>query len=242
MDRFYFRADDQFTQEDLAKIYAKYPQYDILFGVDPGEGDTPSDVAQPLINYIKDYKTFHLHIYLVGPGMLSWSSQERAQIKKFAASVGIDINKKSWYDKWIEWGWKDKVLQQFEYYWNTFGVYSCEIDNLDSALDTEDKLLVYYSDLKSSLAQKNMGCKLMLKNISEDALYELIKQPVLCKDFLAPFAIFEKGSGNPKTQMMLCEKLGIQAITPINGLMDTYNYGVDKKGIKWEVDKDNILV
>lgn len=122
------------------------------------------------------------------------------------------------------------------------GVYSCEIDNLDSALKTEDELLVYFSELKASLLQKNIGAKLLLKNLSEDALHELVNQASLYKDFLCPFGLFEKGSGNPKTQMMLCEKLGIQAVTPKNGLMDTYNYGVDKKGIKWEVDKNNILV
>lgn len=239
--RFFFDANDGIPNNKLNRIISKYGADNILVGIDPGEDDRPSDVAQPMFDYLKD-NNVAIHVYLVGPGMMSWSSQERNQIKKFARSIGIDVNAKNWHNEWIDWGWKAKVIEQFEYYYKEYNAYSCEIDNLDSGLKSNE-YIDFFLELKIELQKRNVQTKLFLKNLDDDQLndlFEKFKEGEITLDNICEYAIFEKGTGSPKHQLMMCEKMGIQAITPLNGLKDTYHYGVVDSGIPYEVDENNV--
>lgn len=240
--KFFFRSDNGVSTKTINAAIKEYGNDNILVGSDPGETDRPSEDAAPLLDFLAQ-KQVPIHMYLVGPGMMSWSSQERAQIKRFAASVGINTKKADWHDKWIDWGWEEKVLEQFTFYHKTYNVYSCEIDNLDSALKPE-QYIDYFIRLKKSLTKASITTKLFLKNLDDDVLHDLVdeyKRGNLGLDFLCEYAIFEKGTGKPRTQLMLCEQMGIQAITPTNGLMSTYNYGVKDDGILYECDVNNLI-
>lgn len=238
LSRFFFNSNNGIPPKKIDAIFKKYGS-NILIGVDPGENDTPSDVAKPSLDYLK-FKNIATHVYLIGPGMLSWSAQERNQIKKYAKSVGIDVTKPKWHDEWIEGGgWKRKTLQQFQYYSSNYNAYSCEIDNLDSAIQNDpDKTIKYFFELKNDLQKQNIKTKLHLKNLNEKQLEIVISNnKELTLDFLCEYATFEKGTGNSKKQLDLCASIGIQAITPINGLNPTYNYGVKDDGIPYEIKK-----
>lgn len=234
-DRFFFNCNDGISRARLKQIKAKYGT-NVLIGVDPGPEIDPSDVAQEMIDNIKELG-FGLHIYLVGPGMMTWSAGERAQIKMQAESVQIDTNKKKWHDEWIDWGWRDFVEYRFQYYYKTHNAHSCEIDNLDSALgDDPDAYVEYYKELFGNLKQKNIPVKLMLKNLSEEKILALINYDswtpgITLNNSLCEWGMFEEGSGDSEEQINLCKKLGIMAITPENGLTDTYHYGVVAAGV-----------
>jgi hypothetical protein len=238
--RFFFNSNNGISTKKLQQISQKYLN-DVLVGIDPGD-DRPSDVALPMFAECQRL-TLPVHVYFVGPGMLSWSSQERNQIIRHAKSVGIDTSKKNWHAEWIDWGWKDKVVEQVKFYqqtyWDVFT--SFEIDNLDSAIDNDpDKTVKYYYQLFKTIGSEDHPT-LMLKNMSEDQLHAIIDARSELSAHLSRFAIFEKGTGNPRTQMRLCEMIGIQAITPINGLNDTWHYGVTDSGVKYECDPNNLL-
>lgn len=242
--RFFFNSNNGISPKRLQMISNKYLA-DVLIGIDPGD-DRPTDVAQPMFDTC-DKLHLPIHVYFVGPGMLSWSSQERQQIIRHAKSVGVDTSNKNWHSEWIDWGWKKKVLEQVTYYHKTYWTIfdSFEIDNLDSALDNDpDATVKYYVELGKAIDkiesdQKNI--RLMLKNMSEDQLHAIIDARDQLEHMFSDFAIFEKGTGNPRTQMRLCELIGIQAITPINGLNDTYHYGVVDAGVLYECDLNNQL-
>ena len=210
----------------------------VLIGTDPGEKDTPSDVAKPQLDYLKS-KKIPTHIYLVGPGMMSWSEQERNQIKRYAKSIGINTSKNDWHKQWISIGWKKKVFQQFEYYYKNYNAYSCEIDNLDSAIANNPiKTIEYFKQLKTELRAANVPTKLMLKNLDIEQLKAVSNNiSDLGLDFLCEYAIFEKGTGNPNKQIELCKSIKIQAITPINGLNDTNHYGVIDAGVAYKCNE-----
>ena len=240
ISRFFFNSNKGISSKKIDSIVSKYGT-NILIGCDPGENDIPSDVATPQLEYLKQLK-IPTHVYFVGPGMLSWSQQERNQIKRFAKSVGIDINNSNWHKEWISYGWEQKTLQQFEWYYNNYNCYSMEIDNLDSVFeDKQDKLIPWLLKFKDKLASKKIKTKLMLKNLSTDQINNLLSNNRnFGVDFLCEFAIFEKGTGKPKEQLRLMETIGIQAITPINGLNDTHNYGVIDSGVEYSCDKSNL--
>lgn len=229
--RYFFNANKGISPKQINNLVNKYGN-NILIGVDPGENDTPSDVAKPSLDCLKNLK-IPAHIYCVGPGMMSWSQQERNQIKRYAKSVGIDISKNDWHKEWLAHGWEKKTLQQFKWYNDNYNAYSMEIDNLDAVFEKkQDALIPWFIQLKKNLRNANVKTKLMLKNLSDDQLHDLIDANAdLNLEFLCGFAMFEKGTGNPRTQIKLCESIGIQAITPINGLNDTQNYGVVDSGV-----------
>jgi len=78
----------------------------------------------------------------------------------------------------------------------------------------------------------------MLKNLSIEQLNAVVDNiDSLGLNFLCEYAIFEKGTGNPKTQIKLCESIKIQAITPINGLNDTNHYGVVASGVPYKCNE-----
>ena len=237
LGRYFFNSNNGISSKKLDAIVQQYG-LNVLVGVDPGENDTPSDVAKPQLDYQKQRK-IPTHIYLVGPGMMSWSQQERNQIKRFAKSVGIDINKKDWQKNWFSFGWKQKNLQQFQYYFSNYNAYSCEIDNLDSAIQNDpDKTISFFKELKADLQKHNISTKLMLKNLSIEQLNAVVDNiDSLGLNFLCEYAIFEKGTGNPKTQIELCKSIKIQAITPINGLNDTNHYGVVASGVPYKCNE-----
>lgn len=222
---FYHSSESQYTEKEVAGFTEKYGQ-DILIGGDPGYGDEFIAAMQAV-----DRHGAYKHVYLVGPGMMEWSAEEREEIKRNAKSIGIDVSKKTWQDQWFqEGGWEKKVHHWFREY-NQMGFYSAEIDNLDAIWEQDPT--EYISFIKRfDEFQDNYGLaiKLMVKNLSEKQLEALIEYKPR-KDLLCEFGMFEKGSGDPKKQLTLAKKLGIKAVTPNNGLKDTKTYGTGRKAI-----------
>ncbi len=223
MERFFFRCNN-ITPKELKQLIAKHGT-DILVGVDPGLNTKPDEDANILLTTMES-SGVSKHVYLVGPGMWSWSSEERKQIKEFASSVGINIDEEGWKEKWFSSGWKTKVQRLIYYYKNIWNVNSFEIDNLDSA-----KNFNIVEFIKNEWPSMSGGSLLMLKNVSEDDLEEILTLDPVHLLRLSPFAMFEEGTGDPETQIRLCEDMGIKAITPINGIRDTNDYGVIDEGI-----------
>ena len=196
ISRFFFNSNKGISSKKIDSIVSKYGT-NILIGCDPGENDTPSDVATPQLDYLKQLK-IPTHIYFVGPGMLSWSQQERNQIKRFAKSVGIDINNSNWHKEWISYGWEQKTLQQFEWYYNNYNCYSMEIDNLDSVFeDKQDKLIPWLLEFKDKLASKKIKTKLMLKNLSTDQINNLFSNRLRAILHIAEARLVGQGIDEP---------------------------------------------
>lgn len=234
LKRFYLNCNDGISPKRVAEIVAEHGSR-VLIGIDPGMTDRPSEDALETINAVKKHKA-KLHVYLVGPGMWSWSEDERRQIRYLAKSVGIATTEPGWKAKWYKSGWEDKVFEQFAYYHDKYNAYSCEIDNLDSStLETDfEAYLEFYKRFSKKLKDAGIVTRLMLKNIDEDGL-ELIKEAVdnkeLDREFLADWGMFENGSGTAKKQIAICKEMGIYACTPISGITHTNAYGVVNKGV-----------
>jgi hypothetical protein len=196
-----------------------------LIGVDPGDHFAPDDYVIP---FLRSFKTTQpLHFYCVGLGEMSWSAQERRQIEYLANIAKVDMTKDTWHDDWVSTGWHRYVWAFFNLYHKNYNAYSIEIDNLDGAFDgNDDALLDYFAKLEANLRDAKVPTKLMLKNVSGNVLKRL--KPT---GFFAPWAIFEEGTGNENYQLVRCAELGIQAITPSTGLLDTNHYGVIDEGI-----------
>jgi len=224
--RFWHESSTQFNDNDVAEYVAKYGK-NILIGGDPGHG-TDFEEAMRAVDRHGALK----HVYLVGPGMMSWSQEERDQIRSHARSVGIDTSKTGWHDLWFDWGWKRKQEKEFVYF-DKKGFYSGEIDNVDGPIDQENvaKYVAYVKELFKFFEANKLKIKLAVKNLSEDQLKGLEDAGLGCHKYLAPYGLFEKGSGNPKEQIRLAAKLCVKAVTPINGLRDTHNYGTTRAGI-----------
>ena len=240
LSRFFLNCNDGISPTQVSNIVGKYGQ-NVLIGVDPGMKDRPDVDAEKSILAIGEVGA-RLHVYLVGPGMMSWSKAEADQIMYLAKSVNINTNKNNWHSEWSNWGWKAKNLEQFEYYYKTYNAYSCEIDNIDSSYIGEDvdKLTFYYVELYNNLKSKGIKTKLMMKNLSEKQLQsiaKLVDSKIFGLDFLCEFGMFEAGSGDPTQQIILCKNMGIQAVTPLNGLTDTNHYGTIASGVPYNVKR-----
>lgn len=245
LKRFYLNCNDGIPAKRVHQIVSKYGK-DVLIGIDPGLDDSPADEVLETLQAIKETGA-RLHVYLVGPGMWSWSEEERQQITRFAESVGVDTSQKDWHkEEWLDWGWRDKVISQILWYKAEYDVYSVEIDNIDSALEQDaDKTVDYYSELALDLKLFNNNTKLMMKNLNEEQLEAVIKatddpKSDINKDFLCEWAMFEEGSGDPDKQIELCKKIDIKAVTPISGITDTNHYGVVKEGVPYDLDNNDI--
>jgi hypothetical protein len=236
LDRFFLNCNDGIPPLRVKKLVDTYGK-NILIGIDPGEKDSPDEDSMLTVKSVKSVGA-NLHVYLVGPGMMSWSAGERKQIEYLAKSVKIDTNKSDWKKVWYSTGWKTKNLQQFEYYYKNHNAYSCEIDNIDSSTigNDPDKTVAFYKDLEKQLKAKGIKTKLMIKNLNEDQLRAVIAAK-FTTDFLCEFGMFEEGTGSPKQQIALCEKLGIKAITPISGITDTDHYGTVASGVEYNLAK-----
>jgi len=236
LKRFFLNCNDGIPPLRVKKLVDTHGK-DILIGIDPGYSDTPDEDAMPTVKSVKSLGT-NLHVYLVGPGMWSWSKEEQNQIRYLAGTVGINTKQNGWKTKWYSKGWREKNLQQFEYYYKTHNAYSCEIDNLDSSTIKNDpeKTVQFYTELRDQLKAKNIKTKLMIKNLDEDQLQAVIDAK-FDTSFLCEFGMFEAGSGSPKKQIALCAKLGIQAVTPITGITDTHAYGTVAAGVEYKVTK-----
>jgi hypothetical protein len=182
------------------------------------------------------------HVYLVGPGMMSWSKAEAQEVKDNAESVGIDTSSSDWKDKWYhQGGWEIKVQQWFAEY-SAKGYYSAEIDNLDSVWDQDPQANLDFLIRFSKYCRDNsINTKLMVKNLNTDQLSVILDaidktNPLFDIDFLAPFGMFEAGTGNPKEQIYVCKALGITAVTPMNGMRETHTYGTDFDGIEADLE------
>lgn len=227
--RFWHESSTQFTDKEVAS-YVKQHGPNILIGGDPGFG-SDFDEAMRACDRHRCLK----HVYLVGPGMWSWSEEERNQIRDHARSVAIDVSHPNWHNQWLKDGWKLKQQQEFMYY-DKRGFYSAEIDNIDSAIKQEDvdQYVAYVKQLIKFFKDNKMKIKLMVKNLNEDQLRGLFEAKInACdpKSHIAPYGMFEKGSGDPKEQIRLAAQLCIKAITPINGIRDTDNYGTTRNGV-----------
>lgn len=235
LKRFFLNCNTGISRARVKQIVNKHGK-DVLIGIDPGSSDTPDENALATINAIKEVGA-KLHVYLVGPGMMSWSAEERAQIRYLARSVGIDTTNSNWHTIWTKTGWKKKNLQQFNYYFRKFNAYSCEIDNIDSSYIQNDpeETVKFYTELKNSLATHSDGpikTKLMIKNLDEDQLKAVIDAG-FSTDFLCEWGMFEDGSGSPKKQFALCKKINIFAVTPLTGITDTHSYGTVTEGVPY---------
>lgn len=229
ISRFWHESGTQFTPADLKKMVDQYGQ-NILVGGDPGWNEDFEEAMKAV-----DFHGAYKHVYLTGPGMMEWSPEEVKEIKAAAKSIGIDTSKPSWKDQWFKaGGWEKKVQAWFKEY-DAKGFYSAEIDNLDAVMDQDpDKFIAFLDRLDTFLCKYNLTIKLMVKNLSEDQLTALIDyQPR--PELLCEFGMFEAGSGCPSRQANLAAKIGIQAVTPRNGLRDTKNYGTDRKGIPYTI-------
>lgn len=224
---FLHSSEAQYTEAEVASFVEKYGQ-DILIGGDPGYDEFHE--AMVAVDRHGAYK----HVYLVGPGMMEWSAEERAEIKSNAQSVGIDTSKSDWQDHWFkQGGWEKKVHNWFREY-NQKGFYSAEIDNLDAIWDqSPTEYLEFLKRFEEFHENYGLAIKLMIKNLSEKQLENLIaykpKEGVLCE-----FGMFEAGSGNPTKQLALAKKLGIKAVTPKTGLKDTKTYGTGRKAVPFK--------
>lgn len=231
-ERFIYLSNGQMDVKNVNKYVKKYGK-NILIAHDPGMTDVPSEEVQEAIDRCKELGV-KFHMYFVGPAMMSWSAEERAQCRFLARSVGIDTSENDWHDDWFDWGWKKKSKQQFLYYDN-MGAYSQEIDNMDGPLeDDAEKFVDFYIDLSKHLSDNGATIKLMIKNLNEDTLklvVEAVKDGKIRKDFFAEWAMFEDGTGDPEEQIYLSSQLGIVGVTPKSGITDTNNYGVVAEGI-----------
>lgn len=228
--RYWHESEKQFNRSEIKNLVLKYGS-NILIGGDPGHGSefTEAMIAVDEFNAKK-------HVYLVGPGMLDWSDEEANQIKMHAKSVGIDTNKSSWHEDWLNYGFIEKNKREFKYY-DSQQFCSAEIDNLDQIVGQDPlKTIKFYTSLESFLYNSGCRIRLMMKNLNEEQITACIKavdNGSISVDFFAPYAMMEKGSGNPESQIKYCELLGIKAVTPINGLRDTYHYGTIREGIPY---------
>ena len=236
LNRFFLDCNNGIPPLRVKKLVDTYGK-NILIGIDPGSKDTPDEDSMLTVKSVKSLET-NLHVYLVGPGMMSWSAEERQQIAYLARTVKIDTTKSGWQKTWFSTGWKQKIVQQFEYYYKNHNAYSCEIDNIDSSTIGNDpkKTVAYYKELQDALKEKGIKTKLMVKNLDEDQLRAVIDAK-FTTDFLCEFGMFEEGTGSPKQQIALCEKLGIKAITPISGITDTNHYGTVASGVEYTLAK-----
>jgi hypothetical protein len=232
--RFFLNCNSGISPNKVRSLVAKHGQ-NILIGIDPGMKDYPDSDSLMTVKAVSAVGA-KLHVYLVGPGMMSWSADERAQIKYLAKSVGINVLQSNWHNKWKTEGWKKKNFQQFQFYHSKYNAYSLEIDNIDSSYieNDPDETVKFYTELRDSLKKAGITTKLMIKNLDEDQLRSVIDAG-FGLDFLCEFGMFEEGTGSPRKQIALCEKMGIKAITPINGITDTYNYGVVAEGVAYDL-------
>lgn len=232
--RFYLNCNSGISPVKVKTLVTKHGK-NILIGIDPGSKDYPDSDSMLTVRAVRAMGA-KLHIYLVGPGMMSWSADERAQIKYLAKSVGIDTLQSNWHNKWKSVGWRKKNFQQFQFYHTKYQAYSCEIDNIDSSTigNDPDKTVEFYTELRDSLKAAGITTKLMIKNLDEDQLQACIDAK-FGLDFLCEFGMFEEGSGSARKQISLCAKMGIKAITPINGITDTYSYGVVAEGVGYDL-------
>lgn len=225
LKRFWHESGNQFTRSEVKKMVDQYGP-DILIGGDPGWGDS-FDTAMAACDEFGAKK----HVYLVGPGMMDWSAEEREEIKRNARSVGIDTSSSNWQKKWYkEGGWEKKIHVWFKDY-DDAGYYSAEIDNLDGVWDQDpDEYVQFIERFEHFQYINSLKIKLMVKNLSPEQLEALIdynpKPETLCE-----WGLFEAGTGSATKQMALAAKLGIVAVTPKNGIRDTHNYGTTRKGI-----------
>lgn len=222
--RFWHESGEQFTASEIKRMVDQYGK-NILIGGDPG-WDEFDDAMKACDQY-----GARKHVYLVGPGMMEWSAEERQEIMRNARSVGIDTDDSGWKNRWYkQGGWEIKVQQWFKQY-DKAGFYSAEIDNLDAVWDQDPKQYVaFLGRLDKYLTSNKLKIKLMIKNLSPAQLVSVIAfkpRPGL----LAEWGMFEAGTGNSAKQIELCAKLGIQAVTPKNGMRPTENYGTARRGI-----------
>lgn len=232
LKRFWHESGTQFTKQDVKGFVDMYGPA-ILIGGDPGWGEDYGNAMAA----VEHYGAFK-HVYLTGPGMWEWSPEERTEIKAAAKSVGIDVSKTNWKDEWYKkGGWEKKVYEWFKNF-NAAGFYSAEIDNLDAVLDQDPEKYIEFITRFEVFQRKNkIQTKLMVKNLSEKQLEALIDYGPR-DDLLCEFGMFENGTGNPAKQLSLAAKLGIQAVTPKNGLRDTNNYGVTRHGVEYTLKRE----
>lgn len=232
LKRFFLNCNSGISRARVKQIVNQHGK-NVLIGIDPGSSDTPDDESLATVNAVKETGA-RLHVYLVGPGMMSWSADERAQIRYLARSVGIDTTSGNWHNIWKKVGWRKKNLQQFHYYFKNHNAYSCEIDNIDSSTIGNDpeETVKFYTELRNNLQKYSISTKLMIKNLDEDQLRAVIDAK-FDTNFLCEWGMFEEGSGDPDTQFELCKKLGIFAVTPKTGITDTHSYGVVTEGVPY---------
>lgn len=234
--RFFFRCRN-YSEAEVSKFISRHGK-DILIGVDPGLESLPEPDVADLMRFIAS-KGAKLHVYLVGPGSLEWSEDEAEQIKDHARSIGIDVDgDHDWHEQWLHGtrSWETKLRQLLLYYWDEWGIYSFEIDNLDQVWDQDPaQTVLFYQRLAKFLKDEGIGAKLVMKNLTGTKQLHRVFEEVTANripvSLFAPWAMFEEGSGNEANQIAICKAMSIRAITPTTGIRDTHDYGVVDTGI-----------
>lgn len=229
--RFFHTSERQYTKAHVDHFVQTYGQ-DILIGGDEG-WEEDFDAAMDAVVEAGAW----MHVYTMGPGMYEWSREERAQIKRAARSVGIDTNAPEWKKTWYGAGWFEVTLEKIRRY-DHLGFYSIEIDNLDAVFSAPQGWIGFYKTFQALREKEDLDIRIMIKNLGHDTLKQLVQdveEDYLDRDIFAAFGMFEAGSGQPHTQILDCARIGIQAVTPINGLQDTKHYGTAFSGVPYEV-------
>ena len=166
-----------------------------------------------------------LEIYVEGPGGPtgnSWSPDERARVRKAAASVGVNTKGDRWMQEWDAWAWKAYTYKQLEGYLEQ-GYTAGEIDNLGRVLgEGSDKLVEFFADYGEKCVAGRLP-RLIMKNITEDqleAVVAAVNDGTLPRAMFSEFHISERGSGDRKKQDELSSQIGIRTVAS----NDTYNY------------------
>lgn len=223
--RFYHSSESQFSPREIKNIIDKHGN-NVVIGGDEGWDEDFDEV-------VRTVKRFgaKLHVYTVGPGMWEWSKEERQQIQSMARKHGLDTTKKNWFILWQAGVWKDEIFDNLKKYRHA---YSMEIDNLDSVFSSPKKWIDFYIEIQEFRKTNNIQTRILIKNIDKETIKELtyaLENSILSNDMFSVFAIFEEGTGRPKEQISSMAKLGIKAVTPINGLLPTHKYGTVRSGV-----------
>lgn len=229
--RFFHTSEKQYTRQQVEHLVGKYGQ-DILIGGDEGWDEDFDEAMDAVVD-----AGALMHVYTMGPGMYEWSKEEASKIKQDARKVGLNVKDKRWKHQWYGGAWLDVSLEKIRRY-DRLGFYSIEIDNLDSSFKMGFEWINFYKMFANMRRREVLDIKIMIKNLDVITLSHLAAEVAsgsIPADTFAEFAIFEAGTGSSRQQLALCHDIGIQAVTPMNGLKETNDYGTSFEGVPYEV-------
>lgn len=229
--RFFHTSEKQYTRQQVDHLVQKHGQ-DILIGGDEGWDEDFDEAMDAVVD-----AGAMMHVYTMGPGMYEWSREEAGKIRQEARSVGLNVKEKNWKHHWYGGAWLQVSLDKIHKY-DRLGFYSIEIDNLDSTFKMGIEWINFYKMFAAMRKREGLDIRLMIKNLDIITLSQLaadVAAGSIPADTFAAFAIFERGTGSSRQQLAVCADMGIQAVTPMNGLRETDDYGTTFDGVPYEV-------